>query len=162
MTGSPQDVEDRASVRVLPPLIPLTAILAGYLLQWSWPLSPGAEPALTLRLGVGGAVAGAGVLLVLWPATLFGRSGQNPNPRYPTPSMVTGGPYRFTRNPMYLGMVLFCVGLAVGGWNPWTLLLTPVCAFLLQRLAIEPEERYLEQKFGDEYRDYRKRVRRWL
>jgi len=67
-----------------------------------------------------------------------------------------------TRNPMYLQMVLVCIGFAVILMNVWILILTPVCAWLLQRYAILPEEAYLEVKFGNAYRDYKKRVHRWL
>jgi len=67
-----------------------------------------------------------------------------------------------TRNPMYLQMVLACIGFAVILSNGWILLLTPLCGWLLQRFAILPEEAYLERKFGDTYLAYKGRVRRWL
>ena len=63
---------------------------------------------------------------------------------------------------MYLQMVLVCVGVAVILMDVWILALTPVCAWLLQRFAILPEEAYLERKFGDAYLAYKSRVRRWL
>jgi protein-S-isoprenylcysteine O-methyltransferase Ste14 len=63
---------------------------------------------------------------------------------------------------MYLQMVLVCVGFAIARWNVWILMLTPLCAWALQRFAIVPEEAYLEHKFGREYTDYKLRVRRWL
>ncbi|HEX7719149.1 MAG TPA: isoprenylcysteine carboxylmethyltransferase family protein, partial [Woeseiaceae bacterium] len=72
------------------------------------------------------------------------------------------GPYRFTRNPMYLLMVLVCVAVAIILSNAWIVVLTPLCAWALYRFAILPEEAYLERKFGDGYRDYKRRVRRWL
>ena len=63
---------------------------------------------------------------------------------------------------MYLQLIVICVGIAIMLWNVWVLALTPLCAWLLQRLAIRPEEAYLERKFGEVYLDYRRRVRRWL
>lgn len=63
---------------------------------------------------------------------------------------------------MYLQMVLVCLGLAIALLNWWLLLLTPVCGWLLQKMAIRPEERYLEAKFGDQYLSYKQRTRRWL
>ena len=72
------------------------------------------------------------------------------------------GPYRFTRNPMYLQMVIACFGFAIALWNGWIALLTPVCAYVLQTFAIKPEEAYLERKFGQSYLDYKQRVRRWF
>lgn len=105
-----------------------------------------------------GAILGLG----LWAVLLFRRSGQDENPWKPTPAIMARGPFRFTRNPMYLQMVLVCIGFAVILWNAWILALTPVGAWLLQRLAIRPEEAYLERKFGETYLSYKRRVRRWL
>ncbi|MDH3423117.1 MAG: isoprenylcysteine carboxylmethyltransferase family protein [Gemmatimonadota bacterium] len=155
--------EDAAGVRFFPPGVPLAAVLAGLGLQWMWPLPAAFFPAAPLRYWVGGAmVAGAILGLGLWSVILFRRSGQNENPWKPTPSIVERGPFRVTRNPMYLQMVLSCIGLSVAFANPWILLLTPVCALLLQTLAIIPDEAYLERKFGGTYLEYKSRVRRWL
>jgi protein-S-isoprenylcysteine O-methyltransferase Ste14 len=71
-------------------------------------------------------------------------------------------PFRFTRNPMYLQLVLACIGFAIVLTNIWILLLTPLSAWVLYRYAILPEERYLERKFGEKYLSYKRRVRRWL
>jgi protein-S-isoprenylcysteine O-methyltransferase Ste14 len=90
------------------------------------------------------------------------RSGQSENPWKPTTSIIERGPFRITRNPMYLQMVLVCIGVAIALMNIWLFMLTPLCAWLLQRTAIIPEERYLEVKFGDAYLDYKSRVPRWL
>ena len=75
---------------------------------------------------------------------------------------MRGGPYQFTRNPMYLMMLFVCVGSSVLLWSIWILLLTPICAGLLHRPAILPEEEYLERKFGEDYLSYKRRVRRWI
>jgi protein-S-isoprenylcysteine O-methyltransferase Ste14 len=93
---------------------------------------------------------------------MFRRSGQSPIPTRPTPSIIERGPYRFTRNPMYLQMVLVCIGVAVIASSAWIIVLTPVCAWALDRIAIVPEEAYLERKFGASYLAYKRRVRRWL
>ena len=90
------------------------------------------------------------------------RAGQSENPWKPTPEIVERGPFRFTRNPMYLQMVLVCIGVSVILMNFWILALTPICALLLYWVAIAPEEAYLERKFGEAYLSYKKRVRRWL
>ena len=63
---------------------------------------------------------------------------------------------------MYLMMVLICIGFAILLWNLWILLLAPICAWVLQKLAVEPEEQYLEAKFGEAYLAYKRRVRRWI
>ena len=155
--------KDAAAVRFPPPLIPLATILLGVGLAHLWPLDPGFEPSGLVRWTVGGAMMAGALLGIGLPAVvLFRRSGQSEIPWTPTPRIEESGPFRYTRNPMYLQMLIVCIGFAVGLWNAWILLLTPPCAWLLQRFAIEPEEAYLEREFGEGYRAYKRRVRRWL
>jgi protein-S-isoprenylcysteine O-methyltransferase Ste14 len=154
---------DAAAVHFFPPGIPLAAIVAGVVLDRYWPIDPGLGPEASVRHWVGGVtIVGAILGLGLWSVLLFRRSGQNENPWKPTPAIVERGPFRISRNPMYLQMVLVCIGAAGFSWNAWILILTPVAAWLLQKLAIEPEEVYLERKFGEAYRSYKRRVRRWI
>lgn len=160
-TGAPE--KDAAAVRVFPPVVPLAAVLLGVGLDWLWPIDPGFAPAASVRYGLGGLiVAGAILGLGLWSVLIVRRTGQDENPWKPTTEIVARGPFRLTRNPMYLQMVIACLGFAVALWNVWILLLTPLCAIALHYWAILPEEAYLERKFGDAYRDYKRRVRRWL
>ncbi len=155
--------KDAAAVKVFPPLVPLLTVLAGVGLDYIWPIDPGFAPVSSVRYWVGGAIAVLAFLcLGLWSVVVFRRSGENENPWKPTAQIVERGPFRLTRNPMYLQMVLVCIGLAVVLWNVWILLLTPLCAWTLQRLAIIPEEAYLESKFGERYVAYKRRVRRWI
>lgn len=154
---------DAAAVRVFPPAVPLLTILLGVGLNHAWPVDLGFELPTPGRYWIGGLiVAGAFFGLGMWSVLLFRRSGQNENPWKPTPQIVERGPFRVTRNPMYLQMVLVCVGVAVILGNMWVLVLTPLGGWLLQRFAILPEEAYLERKFGDTYLAYKRRVRRWL
>jgi protein-S-isoprenylcysteine O-methyltransferase Ste14 len=154
---------DAAAVRVFPPGVPLLTILAGIVLNHLWPIDLGFAFPRPERYWVGGLiVAGAILGLGFWSMLLFRRTGQNENPWKPTPQIVERGPFRFTRNPMYLQMVLVCIGFGVILMNAWILALTPVSAWVLQRFAILPEEAYLERKFGDSYLAYKVRVRRWL
>ncbi len=154
---------DAAAVRVFPPAIPLVTVLLGVGISRVWPVDLGFELSTPTRYWAGGLiVAGAFLGLGLWSDLLFHSRGQSENPWKPTPHIEDRGPFRITRNPMYLQMVLVCVGFAVILWNVWVLALTPLCAWLLQRLAILPEEAYLERKFGDTYLAYKRRVRRWL
>ena len=88
--------------------------------------------------------------------------GTTPNPTKPAAALALGGPYRFTRNPMYLGWVFAYVGAALLVNAVWPLVFLPVVIAVVQRMFIEKEERYLERKFGDAYRQYKVRVRRWL
>jgi protein-S-isoprenylcysteine O-methyltransferase Ste14 len=80
----------------------------------------------------------------------------------PTTSIVAAGPYRFTRNPMYLGMASAFLGITLLLNTMWALLMFPVVVLIVTRYVIQREERYLAAKFGDAYADYRRRVRRWL
>lgn len=153
---------DAAAVRFPPPLIPLATILLGGFLDRVRPIDVGFELSAPIRYGVGGLVVTVALTLAGWAIAHFRRSGQDEKPWTPTTAIVGAGPYRFTRNPMYLGMVLLCIGAAVLLSNWWILALTPVCAFALWGFAIRPEERYLEEKFGEDYRAYKRRVRRWL
>ena len=155
------ETRDAAAVRVFPPAVPLLTILLGLGLDRLWPLPLGVPP--PARYWIGGAIVVAAILgLGLQSVILLRRSGQSENPWKPTTEIVNRGPYRFTRNPMYLQMVLGCIGFAILLANVWILLLTPVCAWALQQLAILPEESYLERKFGADYLAYKRRVRRWL
>lgn len=155
--------QDAAAVRVFPPAVPLLAILLGAALGTIWPIRLGIEPSAVLRYSVGGAIVLAVFLgLGLWSVILVRRSGQRENPWKPTSTVITTGPFRVTRNPMYLQMVVGCLGFGIILWSAWIVILTPVCAWVLQRYAIVPEEEYLEEKFGDIYRDYKRRVRRWI
>ena len=157
------ETEDRGATRFVPPIAPLATVLIGVGLQALWPLDPGVALAPPLRYGIGVAILAIGLaVLIVWPFLLFRRTGQDPEPWKPTPEIVERGPYRVTRNPMYLMMVLGCLGFAVLLWNLWILILTPLCAWVLQRYAILPEEAYLERTFGEGYLAYKRRVRRWL
>ncbi len=152
---------DAAAVRVFPPAVPLLTILVGVVFNRVSPFK--FKLSALPRYGIGGAIIGVAVLgLGLSSVILLRRTGQSENPWTPTTKIVTRGPYRFTRNPLYLQMVLGCIGFAVLLRNLWILLLTPLCVWALQVLAILPEEAYLERKFGESYRSYKCRVRRWL
>ena len=157
------EARDGARVRFPPPLIPLAALLLGVALQHWLPLHVGVQVPPVVRYAVGGLV----ILLPLLGLGLPGvmalrRTGQSEIPWTPTTEIVQGGPFRFSRNPMYLQMVLLCVGFAILLFNPWILLITPLVAWALYQFAIRPEEKYLEAKFGAEYLSYRQRVRRWI
>jgi protein-S-isoprenylcysteine O-methyltransferase Ste14 len=150
---------DHAGVRVPPPLIYVVLFGLGLLLHELMPFTflpiiP-ARVAALLFLGVG-------VLLAGWSNLLFRRAHTSLVPIKPTTALVIAGPYRLTRNPMYLG--LLCIYIAAALWFGvvWVLVLVPLVVLAVQRLAIIKEERYLEQKFGEAYRQYRAHVRRWI
>ena len=143
--------------------MPLLTVLVGLALDRLWPMDLQAGFGPPESYWIGGAIILAAVLgLGLWSVLLIRRSGQSENPWKPTTQVIQSGPFRITRNPMYLQMVLVCLGFSVAAVSLWILVLTPVCAWLLQRLAIVPEEKYLEDKFGETYLAYKRKVRRWI
>ena len=158
-----QEPRDAAAVRIFPPAMPLLTILSGVGLKRLWPLEFGFGLSARARYWIGGTIlVGAFLGLGFYSVVLFRRTAQSENPWKPTTQIVNSGPFRFTRNPMYLQMVLGCIGFAIILANVWILLLTPLGAWVLQRFAILPEEAYLERKFGEKYLSYKRKVRRWL
>jgi protein-S-isoprenylcysteine O-methyltransferase Ste14 len=153
------DEEDIAGVVAPPPLIFLAGLIVGFGLE---ALLPGVDVPGLLQWGLGGLLIVAGLVLLLWFNTTFGRKGTAVEPWKPTTAIVTTGPYRFTRNPAYLGMALTYVGIAVTSSTPWVLVPLPLVLAVIDRGVIAREERYLERKFGGEYLGYKRTVRRWV
>ncbi len=89
------------------------------------------------------------------------RVGTTPSPRDETPELIVEGPFRYTRNPLYLGLNLVYAGLSLATGVLWALPLLVPLVFYMDRV-IRHEERYLGERFGDEFREYRSRVRRWI
>jgi protein-S-isoprenylcysteine O-methyltransferase Ste14 len=153
--------EHGARVFIPPPLVFLSALLGGIALRHV--VAPAPVPlGRALGIAAGGLALMTGVALIGSARLWFARTGQSPVPWKPTPSLILRGPYRFTRNPMYLGATTILVGLGVALDNLWMVALAPVALALVHVLAVLPEERYLHQKFGESYALYRGRVRRYL
>lgn len=153
------DSSAHAGVRFPPPLIYLGLLLAGLAID-----RLAALPSIGLSdpwLFAAGPVV-AGIALLAMAAGLFRRHGTALEPWRPSSALVGSGIYRRTRNPMYLGMAFIYLGLALGFESIAALLLLPVALVLIQTQVIAREERYLEARFGDGYRAYKARVRRWL
>jgi protein-S-isoprenylcysteine O-methyltransferase Ste14 len=152
---------DGAAVRLPPPLVYLLAVLVGVLLHLIvYPLR--LDLALGPRIGLAGAAALVGIGLVGAALGLFRRTGQDPKPWASTPEIISTGVYRFTRNPMYIGMALVQAAIGIGAANGWILALAPVSLVIVYFIAVRHEEAYLEGKFGAGYIEYTKTVRRWL
>ena len=152
---------DHANVAVLPPLPYLLTVTAGVLAHFLWEpfrLFPEAWMGHT----AGWPVAVAATLLAFWALMTMRRAGESPSVHQPTGSIVSTGPYAFTRNPMYLSMTLLSAGVSLIFNTFWPVILLPAPLMVIQYGVIHREERYLGRKFGDEYAQYRARVRRWL
>jgi protein-S-isoprenylcysteine O-methyltransferase Ste14 len=154
------DSTDTANVIVRPPIAWMLAVLAGLALNWLIPLPfvPATVPAVWL----GATVFVLGLALFAWAIATVTRAGSNVPTNLPTTTIVDTGPYRFTRNPIYLSMVLGLIGLAIALNSLWLLLTLAAFALVIRYGVVAREEAYLERKFGDPYRRYRARVRRWL
>ena len=146
-------------IGVPPPLVYLFAFACGLLGERVQP-----SPRLPAWLRVGGAVVGTGLLLLFDTRAMlrFRRHGTPFNPARPAEVLVTDGPYRLTRNPMYIGMGGAYAGAALGAGALWSLALLPGVLLVVDRALIPREERHLAQRFGEEYDDYRLHVPRWL
>ena len=154
------DTADTAKVIVRPPLAWALAVVAGLTQHWLVPL-----PFLPTGLPggwLGATVFALALALFAWAIATVTRSGSNVPTNRPTTTIVESGPYRFTRNPIYLSMVLGLIGLAIALDNLWLLISLAPFALVIRYGVVAREEAYLERKFGDVYRGYRSRVRRWL
>lgn len=158
MTTSVADT-DSAGVIAPPPLIYLAGVGLGFLLE---ALLPSASLPGWLRWGVGGALLLVGLVLARAFFRALVGGGTTVSPYSSSTALVTSGPYRFSRNPGYLGMALVFAGISLMTSAVWALVaLVPTLA-VIELGVIRREERYLERRFGPEYRAYRARVRRWL
>jgi protein-S-isoprenylcysteine O-methyltransferase Ste14 len=150
---------DTSGIRVPPPVYYIAAFLVGVALELVFPTS---WPAFGVRLVVALIAGGAWIALDGAAMIFFRRAGTSMVPMNPTTTLVTSGPYRVTRNPMYVGMAFLYIALAFALGVIWALVFLPAVVVVIDRFVIAREEPYLEGKFGQAYRDYKARVRRWL
>ena len=154
------DTADTAHAIIRPPLGWGLAVLIGFALDWlrPWPFVPANLPARW----IGGLLFVLALALFVWAVMTMTRAGTNVPGNRPTLTIVERGPYRFTRNPIYVAMFLSVIGLAVAFDTLWLLLTVAVFALVIRYGVVAREEAYLERKFGEVYRAYRSRVRRWI
>ena len=150
---------DHADVRIPPPLIYVAGFVLGLALERFLPVL--VLPKIPSRVAALLCIA-VGVTIAAWSVGLFRREHTSFVPIKPTTTLVIYGPYRFTRNPMYLGLVCVYLGIALWFGIFWALILLPAVMALIQRYVIIREEQYLERKFGGEYLKYKADVRRWI
>jgi protein-S-isoprenylcysteine O-methyltransferase Ste14 len=159
--ASAAGVPDVAGVIALPPFILLGFLVAATVLEAVVPLPVLGAYALARYLA-GAALAACGFVLTGIGMRCFAAAGTNIPPNLPTTVLVVDGIYGRTRNPLYLGMILIYLGLSVAAGSLWAIVLVVPLLWVINVGVIAREERYLERKFGDAYRAYKGRVRRWV
>jgi protein-S-isoprenylcysteine O-methyltransferase Ste14 len=151
-----------AGVVTRPPLLFLASLLLGLALDRLLPLPFAVPDGDLVRWITGGASVLIGLALFAAGIRNFLRAGTPVPTNQPTRALVTAGIHGWTRNPIYLGMFLVYGGIGIAAPSPWTLILTLPLAIAIRYGVVAREEAYLERRFGDAYRDYKARVRRWL
>lgn len=153
------ELPDNAGVRIPPPLVYAAAVIVGLLLDGVHSLRIGAG---VFRPAVGWLLVAVWLYLMLSSFQLFWRKHTSVLPIRPATTLVVTGPYRFTRNPMYVGMALLTIalGLFLNTW--WPIILLAPALVVVQRFVIAREESYLHRRFGAEYDAYTRQVRRWF
>ena len=153
--GSP----DTVGFRLWPPVAIYAPLLAGWVgtQQWGDPVDLGAW-----RVPLGCVLVVLFVVWNGWSLWLFGRHRTGLLPGQATETMIEEGPFRLSRNPLYVGLLALYLGLALLAPTFWGLVLFPLAVLLVLWGAILPEERFLHERFGAPYDEYRGRVRRWL
>ena len=152
-------ISDSPQVIAPPPFIYLGGIMVGFILQLVKPLSFLPKD---LALPLGAALMVISIIFVTALFRVLKRAKTNVDVRKPTTSIVSAGPYRFTRNPIYLSMTLFTIGIAIWVNTIWILITLVPVLLVMQFGVISREESYLARKFGEEYLSYKSKVRRWL
>jgi protein-S-isoprenylcysteine O-methyltransferase Ste14 len=153
------DEPDNPGIRVPPPPVYLLALLLGLLLDRKahLPFLPGGVARV-----LGWPLVGVGMALAAWFVRTMRGVDTTIRIDKPVSSLVQNGPFRYSRNPGYMALAMIYAGIAVLRNALWAILLLPLVLYVIQREVIEREERYLELTFGEEYLNYKKRVRRWV
>ena len=152
--------QDNAGVILPPPVLYLAAVIALVVLRWFWPAPIFSVSTFALYAGVLRGIAA--LALGLWAVLALRMAGTNVDPRKTSTAMVTVGPFRFTRNPIYVGFTILYLGitLALNCW--WGLALLVPTLVVMHVGVIRREEYYLERKFAADYLRYKNRVARYV
>jgi len=164
MGSAGQQADDTAVARVIarPPFLYLTCLLLGLFLDRLLLLPLILPEVALIRWAVGGGLILIGVAIVTAGVRNFSRAATPVPSNQPVRALVTTGIHGWSRNPIYVGMFLLYVGIGLAASSPWVLILALPLAITLRYRVVAREEAYLERRFGDTYRDYKARVRRWL
>jgi protein-S-isoprenylcysteine O-methyltransferase Ste14 len=151
-----------ASFITRPPLIYLACLLLGLALDRVLPLPLALPGTALMQWMAGGGVILIGVAIMAAGARNFSRATTPVRSNQPVRALVTTGIHGWSRNPIYIGMFLVYAGIGIAAGSPWILILVLPLAITVRYGVVAREEAYLERHFGDAYRDYKARVRRWL
>jgi protein-S-isoprenylcysteine O-methyltransferase Ste14 len=158
-THMANDERDNPGIRVPPPLIYLLPLVAGLLIDRRVHV---AFLPRGVSQSIGWPLISGGVLLSGWFLRTMRDADAPVRTDKPVPRLTTDGPFRYSRNPGYLALAMIYAGIGVLRNALWVIFLLPIVVFVIQREVIGREERYLEDTFGEEYLDYKTKVRRWV
>ncbi|MFT4837417.1 MAG: protein-S-isoprenylcysteine O-methyltransferase Ste14 [Psychromonas sp.] len=152
----------RKKMKIIAPaqIIFLFTVIAGFILQYVAPVHFFASGIFILVLST--IVLIAGILIAVWALKTMKTEKVSPNHYTPTAKLIVAGPYQYSRNPMYISMILVYLGITLLLNSLWFFVLLMPMSILVCRGIIQPEEMFLEAYFGEEYKNYKKRVRRWF
>jgi protein-S-isoprenylcysteine O-methyltransferase Ste14 len=153
---------DNPGVIAPPPFIYGGMFLLSLLLHKRRPLRFDPRLPRSIRRLFGASLIGIAGTTVISAVSAMRKQHTNIDPSQPTTALVVEGPFKVSRNPLYLSMTFFFIGLSMLRNTLWTLLLMPITLLIMRKGVIEREERYLTRKFGDQYTQYQTQVRRWI
>lgn len=155
-----EPAQDQPDVAIHPPTVFFSALIIGFIIRifaGGWLPLPG-----LLGEGLGGILMLAALVLMVSSISAFAETGETLRPATPSNALLTDGAYRYSRNPIYLAMIVFGVGFGVATLNLWIIITTALGGVIINFMVIPQEEAYLERKFGVDYREFKERVRRWV
>lgn len=155
-------IQERPNTLPWPPIVYIAAAALAIIAHWLAPLPWLPTQLAEFLFAVGWLIVGAALFMDIAAMRTMARAKTTIMPHRGSEHLVTSGPFSFTRNPIYVGNTMLMIGVGLIGGILWFILLAPFAAFATQKLAIEREERHLEMRFGKKYRDYAKKVRRWI
>lgn len=156
------DLHSRPSVFPWPPVVYICCVALAIILTVTVPLPWLGGTLAEFLFAVGWLTLAGGLALILLAIRALRRGGTTVNPTQAASQLVTSGPFGISRNPIYLGETMIMVAIALITRSPWFIVMGSAAAIITTYLAIRPEEQHLDLRFGRRYRDYAKRVRRWI
>ena len=159
MSTPSNDKNSSTGIRVIPPLVYMAGLLIGLIMEYLWPTI---DLTLGWRLGISAPVLLASVVLIILTLKYFKSASTPFDVRKTASSLIIDGPFRFSRNPGYVALTMLYLTLGVFLSSLWALLMALPILFVVDKFVVRKEEISLLSSFGDPYRDYQSKVRRWL